>query len=156
MCDTELEVPLPFFLHATVYSIPNLIWWKPSLQYDFFSQPNNFNKNCYSIFHIHELRVCHCFYGCMHTVCWHDARADFIFESTRKSQFCLKLHMYLYMAVKIYMFIFLYLCLYMYGYVHPCFSVLLFSILYIVCSIDNKTIPKTTQTLACLIFIFSF
>lgn len=104
MRDTELEVPLPFFLHATVYSIPNLIWWIPSLQYDFFSQPN---KNCYSIFHIHELRVCHCFYGCMYTVCWHDARADFIFESTRKSQFCLKLHLYLYMAVKIYMFIFL-------------------------------------------------
>lgn len=154
MCDTELEVPLPFFLHATVYSIPNLIWWKPSLQYDFFSQPNNFNKNCYSIFHIHELRVCHCFYGCVYTVCWHDARADFIFESTRKSQFCLyvlehgcyNLHVYSSLSLLIHVW----LCTYN---VSPFF---LFSILYIVCSIDNKTIPKTTQTLACLIFIFSF
>lgn len=60
------------------------------------------------------------------------------------------------MAVIICMFIFLYFCLYMYGYVHQCFPVLLFSILYILCSIDKKTIPKTTQTLACLIFIFSF
>lgn len=124
MCDTELEVPLPFFLHATVYSIPNLIWWKPSLQYDFFSQPNNFNKNCYSIFHIHELRVCHCFYGCMYTVCWHDARADFILNLHVNHNFVWSFICtctWLLKSTCLYFFIFAYTCMVMYIHVSPFF-----------------------------------
>lgn len=87
----------------------------------------------YSIVHIHALCVCHCFNGCMY-IQFVDIVLEAILFLNLQSQFCLyvlvhgcyNLHVY----ISLFLLIHVWLC--------TCFHVLLFSILYILCSIDKK------------------
>lgn len=104
----------------------------------------------YSIVHIHALCVCHCFNGCMY-IQFVDIVLEAILFLNLQSQFCLyvlvhgcyNLHVY----ISLFLLIHVWLC--------TCFHVLLFSILYILCSIDKKNNTKDHSN-ACMSYFYIF
>lgn len=119
MRDTELEVPLPCFLHATVFIVYQTIWYTQhnvvktitSIYIFFVSQ--TIKQIFYSIVHIHALCVCHCFNGCMY-IQFVDIVLEAILFLNLQSQFrlyvlvhgCYNLHVY----ISLFLLIHVWLC----------------------------------------------